>query len=198
MLQEMVATSPFVSGPAALAFGGVFSAMLAVACVTDVRSRRIPTRIVGWLAFFGLAFSIVSKGLLWGGLSSVAGLVTGFAIWIGFYALGVLGAGDVKLAASVGAWLGAAGVLKASLVAAVAGGILAVLTLLLERRAKDAFERILVVLSTRSLVPLGAPTTAESGGVGSAAAVVRRPMPYGVALATGALIVGWVPALIWW
>lgn len=197
MFQELVETSRFVSGPAALAFGGVFSAMLAAACVTDVRSRRIPNRVVGWLALFGLAFSITSKGLLSGSVSSLAGLAAGFAIWIGFYALGVLGAGDVKLAAAVGAWLGPAGVLRASLVAAVAGGVLAVLMLLLERRARDAFERILVVVSTRSLVPLGAPTAADGGGVGSAAAV-RRPMPYGVALAVGALIVGWVPALVWW
>ena len=193
----MVKTSPFVSGPAALAFGAVFSAMLAAACVTDVQARRIPNRIVGWLALIGVAFSIATKGFLSGSVSSLTGLVAGLAIWIGFYAVGVLGAGDVKLAAAVGAWLGPAGVLKASLVAAVAGGVLAVLTLLRERRAKDAFERILVVMSTRSLVPLGAPTTTHGGG-GENAPFVRRPMPYGVALAIGALIVGWVPALVWW
>jgi len=191
-----VETSPFVGGWVALAFGGVFSTMLAIACFTDLRSRRIPNRLVGLLALLGIAFSIVTRGWSVGPKLSLIGLAAGFAIWIGFYAGGVLGAGDVKLAAAVGAWLGPTGALKASLVGALAGGVLALMMLVRERRAREAFERIFVVLSTRSLAPLGTPMTADEQKA-PRGQVTRQPLPYGVALAIGALIVAWLPAAVW-
>jgi prepilin peptidase CpaA len=56
---------------------------------------------------------------------SLAGCLVGGALFFPFFALKGLGAGDVKLMAAVGAWLGPIGALWASLYAAVAGGVLA-------------------------------------------------------------------------
>lgn len=175
-----------------LAFGVLFTVLLSAACVSDIRSRRIPNRLVGVLAVAGIIFSAVASEswLAMGG--AVLGIALGFAIWVVFYAVGVLGAGDVKLAAAAGAWLGVGGIWRASLVAAVAGGILAVFMLARERRMRDAFSRIGMSVSTGSLAMLRA-TADDQPVTGSPRG---RPMPYGVALAVGALVAGWFPGVL--
>ena len=57
--------------------------------------------------------------------SSTAGWLLATVLWLPLYALGGMGAGDVKLLAAIGAWLGPADVLHAALYAGIAGGILA-------------------------------------------------------------------------
>jgi prepilin peptidase CpaA len=175
-----------------LAFGAVFTLLLAMACVTDVRARRIPNRLVAVIAVAGLVFSGVAVGGWLAVGKSLLGVALGFGIWIVFYAIGVLGAGDVKLAAAAGAWLGVGGIWRASLVAAVAGGVLAVLLLARERRMRETVGRIGLSVSTGSLAllragPDGEPTSAPARG---------RSMPYGVALAIGALVAAWFPGVL--
>ena len=53
-------------------------------------------------------------------------MVTGLAVFFPFFALGGMGAGDVKLMAAIGAWLGPGLALMTALYGAVAGGILAI------------------------------------------------------------------------
>ena len=53
-------------------------------------------------------------------------MVTGLAVFFPFFALGGMGAGDVKLMAAIGAWLGPGMALMTALYGAVAGGILAI------------------------------------------------------------------------
>lgn len=175
-----------------LAFGAVFTLLLAMACVTDVRARRIPNRLVAVIAVAGLVFSGVAVGGWLAVGKSLLGVALGFGIWIVFYAIGVLGAGDVKLAAAAGAWLGVGGIWRASLVAAVAGGALAVFMLARERRMRETVGRIGLSVSTGSLAllrtgPDGEPTSGPARG---------RPMPYGVALAIGALVAAWFPGVL--
>jgi prepilin peptidase CpaA len=117
---------------------------------------------------------------------SVAGTALGFAIWIGFYALGAIGAGDVKFFAAAGAWLGPSLTWRAALFAAVVGGMLAVVMLLLQKRLGTVLHRLGVAVATRT-VP-GAIESAESSGK-------NQQLPYGVALAVGALLAAWFPRL---
>jgi len=80
-------------------------AVLVVATFSDVRSRRIPN----WLVLPFLIAGIAASGWLhgWHGVGqSFAGmglalLINGFAFWMGW-----TGAGDVKLFAAIGAWIG--------------------------------------------------------------------------------------------
>src|SRR5512138_1549212 len=161
--------------------GGVFSVLLVIACVTDVRWRRIPNALVLVLAALGLAYSVWMDPW-WPGLGrSLGGLSLGFAIWIAFFVIGAIGAGDVKLFAAAGAWLGPGATWRAALVAAAFGGVLAVAMLARERRTRQGLEKVIVSVSTRSLSGLAA----EAGRPRS------RQLPYGVALACGALIVAW-------
>ena len=166
--------------------GGVFSVLLVIACVTDVRSRRIPNVLVLTLALTGLAYSVWIDPWLPGLGRAAGGLALGFGIWITFFVLGAIGAGDVKLFAAAGTWLGPAATWRAALVAAAIGGVLAVVMLLRERRTRDGFEKVMVSLSSRSLSVLSPDPAAPR----------RRQLPYGVALACGALIVAWIPGVL--
>jgi len=102
--------------------------LLGLAAWIDWRTMRIPN----WLTVPGMAWGLyfsaihgtsVGSGLLAGAL----GLVTGLLLLLPLFALRVLGAGDVKLLAMVGAFLGALATFKALLVIGVVGGVAALL-----------------------------------------------------------------------
>ena len=158
--------------------------LLVIACVTDVRWRRIPNVLVLALALTGFAFSVWLEPWLGGLARAMSGLALGFGIWIVFYIIGAIGAGDVKLFAAAGAWLGPAATWRAALVGAAIGGMLAIAMLLRERRARQGLENVMTSISARSLAVL-APGASNS-----------RQLPYGVALACGALIVAWIPGIL--
>ena len=60
------------------------------------------------------------------GLASATGWAVGIAIFFVPFALGGLGAGDVKLLGAIGAWLGPMNALWVGLYAGAAGGVLAI------------------------------------------------------------------------
>src|SRR5688572_20078399 len=95
-----------------------------IACVFDLRSRRIPNALTFGAAAGALAFAALTGGFTALGWS-VGGWALATAMWIPIYALGGMGAGDVKLMAAIGAWLGPGAVLYAALYSAIAGGIMA-------------------------------------------------------------------------
>lgn len=95
-----------------------------VACAFDLHSRRIPNVLTFGAAAAALVASASTGGS--GGLASCsAGWLLGTALWLPLYALGGMGAGDVKLLAAIGAWLGPEDVFHAALYAGIAGGVLA-------------------------------------------------------------------------
>lgn len=99
-------------------------ALVLAAALTDLSWQKVPN----WLTLSGvilaLALHVVSGGL-GGALFSLAGLLTGFALLIGLYALGGTGAGDVKLLAAVGAFAGPARVVSIFFYTALLGGVYA-------------------------------------------------------------------------
>ena len=97
--------------------------MLLIAVFKDLKERRIPNLLlviggIGALAGSLLMQSIPIQALLAGG-------VIGFLVFLPFYAMSAMGAGDIKLMAIAGMYLGVKGVLISALFAALAGGILA-------------------------------------------------------------------------
>ena len=96
-----------------------------VACGWDLRTRRIPQALTLGGALAGLIFHVVSGG--WNaGVGSATGWAVGIAIFFVPFALGGLGAGDVKLLGAIGAWLGPMNALWVGLYAGAAGGVLAI------------------------------------------------------------------------
>jgi prepilin peptidase CpaA len=176
--------------------GGIYSVLLAIAAVTDFRSRRIPNRVCLALAAGGVAYSIETLGPPRGLGFALGGVIVGLALWIPFYALRWLGAGDVKLVAAAGTWLGSVGTMRASVLGALVGGGLSLAMLISQRSARSVAVDVVLLLNTvrrhpsalrvrmRPDQPIG---EQAGGGVGQA-----KLMPYGVALAIGALLAAWV------
>lgn len=94
------------------------------ACVTDVRSRRIPNVLTLGGAAAALVFhAVTAEGA---GIGTAAmGWLVGTAVFLPFFLLGGMGAGDVKLMAALGAWLGPAEAFAIAIYASLAGGVLA-------------------------------------------------------------------------
>jgi len=90
----------------------------------DLAERRVPNVLTMSGAVLGLAWAGLTQGgsgLAW----SVAGCAVGLALFLPLFLVGGLGAGDVKLLAAFGAWLGPGGVVWAALWASILGGVMA-------------------------------------------------------------------------
>ena len=155
-------------------------ALLAAACVSDLRTRRIPNALVLVIAVAGIVFSAVTKSFAMGLTQAGGGLLTGLAIWIPFYALRMLGAGDVKLFAASATFLGARSAVDAAVYTALYGGALALLYMVLHSGLKSTAIRLGNAMQQPSL--LQNPATSS-----------RRRMPYALAIAAGVITVLCLP-----
>ena len=99
--------------------------VLAVATVTDLRSRRIPNWLVLPFLLAGFVVSSWSQG--WHGMvQSLEGFGLGLLLYGLLFWLGGMGAGDVKLCAAIGVWIGPWQLFMALIVTALVGGVFAV------------------------------------------------------------------------
>jgi len=100
------------------------SAVLIWAAWIDGRQLRVPNWMTYPLVFSGLIYGAWAGG--WDGLGhSAIGMVVGLACLLPLYAVGGMGAGDVKLMAGMGAWVGASTTWYAFCVSVVVGAIMA-------------------------------------------------------------------------
>jgi prepilin peptidase CpaA len=116
-----------------------------VACVTDLRAKRIPNVLTFGGALAGIAFHAVTGGFTGVG-HSAGGWVVGVLAYILPFVLGGLGAGDVKLIAALGAWLGPVDTLWLALYTGIAGGISAVIVAVAHGYLRSAVTNISVLL----------------------------------------------------
>ncbi|MGA2255574.1 MAG: prepilin peptidase [Thermoguttaceae bacterium] len=111
----------------------LLSVILIVAAVIDGWLLKVPNWLTiplvlaGWTAgacgggFYGLAWSM-------------GGTLVGLGLLLPAYAIGGMGAGDVKLMAGIGAWIGATATFYAFCVSSVIGGVIALAMVLFRRR----------------------------------------------------------------
>lgn len=153
-------------------------AILIPAAAIDVRERRIPNTF----CLAGFIVSIIVHGLIngWSGLAMSVG--SGFFLLImmfPFFALNWMGAGDVKLIGTVGA---IAGTLTAALTAllgiVIVGALMALLTTVRLKNLRHLVQRMPLLSGTRHRKP----TEIEHE-------VLPTHMPYGIAIAGGAIVV---------
>jgi prepilin peptidase CpaA len=116
-----------------------------IACVTDLRTRRIPNLLTFGAALAGLVAHTALDGAA-GALTAGGGWFTGLIIFLPFFALGGMGGGDVKLLAALGAWLGPYETLYLALYSGVAGGVLAVAVAFSRGYLRAALANILDML----------------------------------------------------
>src|SRR5262245_11058582 len=149
-----------------------------VAAVIDVWKRRIPNVLTFGAAASALLYHMSASGASGAGIATTGWLV-GFALFIPFFALGGMGAGDVKLIAALGAWLGPLGALQLAAATAIAGGVTALVVILQQRYGWQAFANLRLLFShwrINGVQALPELTLAASTGPRLAAAV---PIPCG-------------------
>ncbi len=98
--------------------------VLIVAAVIDGWKLKVPNWITFPFVISGWVYSAVFFG--WAGLGwSLVGTAVGLALLLPAYAIGGMGAGDVKLLAGVGAWVWGTVTFYAFCLSAVFGGVIA-------------------------------------------------------------------------
>ena len=159
---------------------GIVVSVTAVAAITDVREHRIPNRLTYPAMLAGLAMQAVCFG--WHGLlSSLAGGLVAGGILVLFYVIRAMGAGDVKLAAALGFMVGFKDVIQLLAATAIAGGILALGFMVVQRRVRETLRNAYSVVSFHAVAGLQEHPTVNLGNPQAAR------MPYGLAFVAGTL-----------
>ncbi len=155
------------------------------ACATDLRSRRIPNELTLGGAGAALLFALATGGLS-GFAFGVAGWCAGLAVFLPFFLLGGLGAGDVKLMACLGALLGPSLAVWTAIYAALAGGVLAIVVAFGAGYLRTAVTNVYLLLSHFRVVGIRPhPDLTLARGSGPR-------LPYAVPIAVGAIAAMWL------
>jgi len=104
----------------------IYASAVVVAVISaawDLKTRRIPNVLTFGSAIAAFGFHLYMTGLSGAGWSA-AGWLVGVAFFLPFFVLGGMGAGDVKLLAALGAWLGPGQAAWLALFSLIAGGVL--------------------------------------------------------------------------
>jgi len=109
------------------------TALLILSAGTDIRYKRIPNLFTYPAMLVALSYHFLSGGAA-GLLFGASGLAVGTGLWIVPFLMGGMGAGDAKLMGAVGCILGPKGVLAASVLTALFGGVYAVFIILTKGR----------------------------------------------------------------
>ena len=155
-----------------------------VASWIDFAKRKVPN----WLnaTLIALGFAVQGYFFGWQGLSTgLLGLLVGFGLLIVPWMMHGMGAGDVKLMAAIGVWLGPWLTLCSFLVGAVFGGVAAVVMILATGRLRLACANMNVILAKCTS---GRTLFSEFGSVESFGSTTQK-LPYGVPLTAGTLVV---------
>ncbi len=106
----------------------VVTITLVVAAVIDGMKLKVPNWITFPMILTGWVYSVaLSPYAGWEGLGySLLGTAVGLALLMPLYAIGGMGAGDVKLLAGVGAWMWGSITCYAFAVSTIVGGVIAV------------------------------------------------------------------------
>ena len=111
------------------------------ACITDLHSRRIPNWLTFGAAALALAFHFAEAGQA-GAQQAASGWATGLFLFMPLFLLGGMGAGDVKLLAALGAWLGPEAAFWMAIYGSMAGGVLAVVIALRHNYLATAIKNL--------------------------------------------------------
>jgi len=142
---------------------GLLAILLIVAAVIDVRTFTISNGLNLTVALLAPVFWWASGLPLWPDAASQVGVALAvFVVLAATFYMGMMGGGDVKLAAGLALWFKPITTLKFLVIMSIAGGLLTIVVLLIHKmRGKPPFE--------------------------SDEPATKPEVPYGVAIAIGAL-----------
>jgi prepilin peptidase CpaA len=161
----------------------IVTVALIVAAVIDGIKLKVPN----WLTFpfiiSGWVYSSVCfgvEGLGW----SLLGTCVGLALLLPAYAVGGMGAGDVKLLAGVGAWMHATHTFWGFSVAAIVGAVLAVIMVLYLKRWKKHASQFWMI--AQEIMVIRDPN--ELSRIAADRKSSMLLLPYGIPIAIGCIV----------
>lgn len=167
----------------------VVSAFAIVAAYVDGKELRVPNKltfpmiIAGWV-YSAIAFQFGGEGWYVGLFWSLAGTAVGLATLLPAYAIGGMGAGDVKMMAAIGAWVYCVHTLYAFCLSTIVGAVLAIGMIAYSGQLKRHWNQfffianeIVTVRNPEALAVIAADRKAS-----------MRLLPYGIPLAIGTVM----------
>ena len=169
-----------------------------IAAYIDGKELRVPNKltfpmiIAGWMwssIYYGTTGEGWYIGLMW----SLAGTAVGVATLLPAYAVGGMGAGDVKMMGAIGAWVHCSITFYAFCVSAIVGAILAIIMIVAAGEAKKHFNQFFFIVNEISTIrdpeALAEIATERKSSM--------RLLPYGIPLAIGTVLYfAWMGLLI--
>ena len=162
--------------------------LVAQAALADLAMRKIPNVLVLSGLLLALLLHLLG-GQHWAPVSVwLAGALAGFFLFLPLYLARGMAAGDVKLMAMVGSFVGPLAALKIAMLSCLVGGVLGLAMLVYSGRWRESWRNLRQICQPLLLRLLGLPLLpvplAPQASVGG--------MPYGVAIALGtAWFVAW-------
>lgn len=117
--------------------------LLLIACYQDTYKNRITNSLTLTGALIGVLLTIFFSGDI-DFIASIAGWCIGLMLFLPFYLLRLMGAGDVKLLAMVGSFVGANDIFYVFIHSLIAGGLLALIFGLHQRQMKQLLSNAAV------------------------------------------------------
>lgn len=162
---------------------------------SDLREQRISNAIVVLMLVAGVALNVLGPANGRGGLLShfpgalgasgaMLGALVGLALLLPLYLMRTMGAGDVKLMAALGSFVGPVETFSLVLTILAVGGVLAVVRSVWTRKSRVVFGNVMLALDSFSSLSGGAPPF-------DPVTQSADRMPYALAFAGGLLAYGY-------
>lgn len=148
---------------------------LAIAVFSDIRAHRISNAVVLAGALCALLLNSWFYGFS-GAFAWLMGLSVGLLLFLPFYALAGMAAGDVKLMAMVGSFIGPSSVFWAAAFSLMAGSLLGLLILFSRKQLVRTLQRYWLSIGLNTYIEPAATDAA------------RQRFPYAIAILLGSLL----------
>ena len=171
---------------------------LSISTYYDIKEKRIPNAVTIPVSIWGLLSASINNGFT-GFQFSLLGFLCGFVVFFIPFAFHLMGGGDVKLMAAIGALIGWKLILSVVLYSAIAGGILAIVFLVYNKN----FIKIILLGIKIIFRPFIAWFQNKTRNTTSLKIIMyldaikidweKKYIPYAVAITIGTLIVVYLP-----
>lgn len=157
-------------------------ALVTTAAIVDLAQRRIPNVLLltGWMV--AIPLHLLSAGPGSALLGALAGALCGLLVFLPLYLLRGMAAGDVKMMATVGLFVGPYDALQVAVITCCIGGVMALAIIVGKGRLRMAMANVGDLLRPLWMRTLGMPAVTEPMRQASVGG-----MPYGLAIALATL-----------
>jgi prepilin peptidase CpaA len=169
------------------------AAMLIWCAWIDGTLLKVPNKLTFPFVITGFVYNLAANGLSEGLWLAFAGMSVGLLTLLPFYVLNWMGAGDVKMMAGMGAWLGPAVAWWAFVYTVFVGAGLAILMVLYRGDLKKHYEQFVLIWT--EAVSLKSP--AKIAEIAAERKSSMYLLPYGIPICIGSIAYFFVEGMLY-